>query len=70
MKFALNLAILFVFLYACTDEFHQLFIEGRSGRFRDVLIDTAGGFLCYIIILIKNKRKKKNIRDNIWTYNL
>lgn len=32
-----------VFLYACSDEFHQLFMEGRAGQFRDVCIDTAGG---------------------------
>lgn len=30
------------FLYACTDEIHQLFVPGRAGMFRDVLIDTAG----------------------------
>ncbi|WP_422123851.1 VanZ family protein [Planococcus sp. X10-3] len=29
-------------LYAASDEFHQLFIEGRSGELRDVLIDSAG----------------------------
>ena len=28
--------------YAATDEFHQLFIPGRSGEITDVLIDTAG----------------------------
>ncbi|MFA9399455.1 MAG: VanZ family protein, partial [Clostridiaceae bacterium] len=70
VKAAINLAILFVFLYACTDEYHQLFIEGRSGKFRDVLIDTSGGFLCYIIIALKNKKKKKNKKDNIWTYSM
>ena len=32
-----------VFCYACTDEIHQLFIPGRTGRFRDVIIDTSGG---------------------------
>lgn len=28
--------------YALTDEFHQLFIPGRSGEMRDVGIDSAG----------------------------
>ena len=32
-------------IYASTDEIHQLFVGGRSGRFTDVLIDTAGGFI-------------------------
>lgn len=39
-------------LYAATDEVHQLFIPGRSGELRDVLIDTAGaatGLLVYAI---------------------
>ena len=52
-----------VFLYACSDEFHQLFIVGRSGCFIDVMIDTTGGFImCICIIIIKyfvNKRKWK-----------
>lgn len=30
-------------LYAGSDEFHQLFVPGRSSQLRDVCIDTAGG---------------------------
>ena len=29
-------------LYSMTDEFHQLFVAGRSGRVFDVLVDTSG----------------------------
>lgn len=29
-------------LYAATDEFHQLFVAGRAGRFSDVVIDFFG----------------------------
>lgn len=29
-------------VYACTDEFHQLFVEGRSGSIKDVAIDSIG----------------------------
>lgn len=29
-------------IYACTDEIHQLFVEGRSGQITDVLIDSLG----------------------------
>ena len=36
-------AILFCFLYACSDEIHQLFVPGRSGEIKDVLLDTFGG---------------------------
>lgn len=35
-------AILFTFCYAITDEMHQLFVSGRSGEIRDVILDTAG----------------------------
>ena len=40
---AFLMPLAFVFIYACSDEFHQLFVEGRAGRFMDVLIDSAGG---------------------------
>lgn len=36
------LAILLCFLYACSDEIHQLFVKGRSCEVRDILIDTIG----------------------------
>lgn len=32
-------------LYAASDEFHQLFIKGRSCQFGDVCIDGLGAFL-------------------------
>lgn len=37
--------VLFVFLYAASDEFHQSFIPGRGPAFTDVLIDTTGGLV-------------------------
>ena len=33
---------IFCLLYAATDEFHQLFVDGRSGSVRDVIIDLCG----------------------------
>lgn len=35
--------IIFCGAYAATDEFHQLFVSGRGGMLRDVLLDTCGG---------------------------
>lgn len=32
-------------LYAISDEAHQLFVDGRGGQVRDVLIDSAGAAL-------------------------
>lgn len=44
------LPIIFSFLYACTDEIHQIFVPGRSSQFRDILIDTLGAsFGCLLI---------------------
>lgn len=43
--------------YAITDEIHQLFIPGRSGEIRDVLIDSTGVllgvFIIYLLMRIK-----------------
>lgn len=44
--------IFFIFLFACTDEFHQTFTPGRSGQLKDVFIDTLGGMVGSITGLI------------------
>ncbi|UTX51105.1 VanZ family protein [Candidatus Saccharibacteria bacterium TM7i] len=40
---AILISICVVFGYAALDEIHQLFIPGRSGEVRDVLLDTVAG---------------------------
>lgn len=37
------------FFYACSDEFHQYFVPGRSGKFTDILLDSAGSALGVLI---------------------
>ena len=53
--------VIFVFLYACSDEIHQLFVPGRSGEILDVFIDTLGGTLSssiyWFICTMKRKHK-------------
>lgn len=39
-------------VYACTDEFHQYFIPGRSAEVRDVCIDTLGAFIGLAILFL------------------
>ena len=39
------IALILCIAYAATDEFHQLFVDGRGGTPVDVLIDTAGAAL-------------------------
>ncbi len=55
------LAIFLAFLYACSDEFHQLFIDGRSCEFSDVLIDTFGAVVGCLIYSKIDKLRRKNI---------
>ena len=46
--------------YACTDEAHQLGVEGRSGAWKDVLVD-AGGVLLGVALgtmLVKTLNRK------------
>ena len=46
-------------LYASTDEFHQLFVQGRSCQITDWMIDTcgvaAGGAVMYLICRLQSK---------------
>ncbi|WP_289293474.1 VanZ family protein [Romboutsia ilealis] len=63
IKKTVIISFLGTFLYACSDEFHQLFIYGRSGEFRDVMIDSTGGIvgLLLIIFIVKYKQINKKI---------
>ncbi len=37
------ITILLIIIFAGFDEYHQTFVDGRTGAIKDVLIDTAGG---------------------------
>ena len=61
-------AVLVTFLYAVSDELHQLFVPGRDGRFTDVLVDTTGAVIGLVVMngvtgLVKNSRNRKNKKD-------
>ena len=55
-------ALLICLLYAISDEIHQLFVPGRAGQIRDVLIDFSGiltgALMLYLFSRIKMKSKK------------
>ena len=61
-------AVGFACVYACTDEFHQSFVGGRSCELRDVIVDTCGALtfvlllilFIYLIGIIKAKRKRQS----------
>lgn len=57
------LTVGWVFLSAAADELHQLFVPGRYGSLRDVLLDTCGGFfgmaLCLCAEKLWSRRRKR-----------
>lgn len=51
----LKRAIIIAILYGISDEFHQLFVPGRTSRFRDVIIDGVGVSLVCILAIYSKK---------------
>ena len=51
-------------IYACTDEVHQLFVLGRTGKITDVLIDSCGVLLgvlvAFAIVRMAWKRRERS----------
>ena len=61
------LAFLISVAYACSDEWHQLFIDGRSGQFTDVLIDAAGAAagICIAALLMRQAQSRRARRGTV-----
>lgn len=55
LKNIIIISLMICLIYSISDEIHQLFIEGRTGKITDVLIDTCGSFIGIVIV---NKIKK------------
>ncbi|CAM2760538.1 VanZ family protein [Hathewaya histolytica] len=51
------LSALSTILYACTDEFHQIFVIGREGKIFDVFVDSIGALIGIIIVTILFRKK-------------
>lgn len=65
-KHAVLVSVALSFLYAVTDEFHQLFVQGRSCELRDVMIDTVASVVgvclyCLFCRLLICKNNKINV---------
>lgn len=56
------------FLYAVTDEVHQIFSNGRGPAVKDVFIDSAGGLfggiVTLLLVYLYVNRKRGNINDS------
>lgn len=46
------ISLLCCYLYACSDEIHQLFVNGRSAQLTDTFIDLAGAAIGIFIVSI------------------
>lgn len=60
IKHVILVSLIVCLLYSVSDEIHQLFIDGRSGELRDIIIDSSGSLLgIYSYYIIKKKFIKK-----------
>jgi VanZ family protein len=59
---ALALAAAIAFLYACSDEYHQHFVEGRHGSPVDVAIDSLG--IAAAIVFVRRGAWRRFARSN------
>lgn len=63
-----TIAFLASAVYAASDEFHQLFVAGRSGRVSDVLIDSSGALLGVLLFVLFSKlvqmlKRRKSLKS-------
>lgn len=54
------ISIIFVYIAACLDEVHQLFVPGRSGKVLDTFVDLIGALTSMFIIYLIRRKKTKN----------
>ena len=69
------IALAVCMIYAVTDEFHQLFVDGRGGQLKDIFIDWAGAAtgitLATLLSLIgktgkaRSEKRKSNSRYKV-----
>jgi VanZ family protein len=65
-----GIAVLIVFLYASTDEFHQMFVPTRTPMVSDVFIDTSGAIAGMILLWVVGRKfawwpKPKTVRARV-----
>jgi VanZ family protein len=62
---AATLGVLCTFLVASLDEFHQSFLAGRSSRFQDVLLDTAGALVFSAVFLVIARQQRASAERHV-----
>lgn len=69
LEFLENWSIVFCFLYAVSDEWHQSFIGGRTATIRDILIDFIGIMIGVSIIkIVKNQARLRKLKLFVYGY--
>ncbi len=58
------LALALTVLYACSDEWHQRFIPGRTSCVRDVVIDSLGALLALLVVTLARNYRRTARRTN------
>ncbi|MFQ5606475.1 MAG: VanZ family protein [Candidatus Zixiibacteriota bacterium] len=53
--------LLFLILFAASDEYHQQFVEGRSAEALDLLADALGGSL--VILLLRHRENTRRLES-------
>lgn len=59
VKYSYLISFIVCVLYASSDEFHQLFVPGRSGQVTDIFIDMIGTIFSLLVMYLFNKFRKK-----------
>lgn len=54
-----GLALALVFLYAASDELHQVFVPQRTGMVSDIFVDSVGGAIGLLLLLLFGKIFKR-----------
>lgn len=54
----LQIVFLLTIFYAISDEYHQLFVHGREGTFRDIIIDSIGITLISLYFTLKKQSRQ------------
>jgi VanZ family protein len=57
---SLVIAVCIAFAYACTDEFHQTFVHGRTGTPVDVGIDSIGMAIAALLIASRRPTRTRS----------
>ena len=63
-----SITILLIIIFAGFDEYHQTFVDGRTGAVKDVIIDTAGGIVGIIFYgtyyFVYRRGYKKGLKES------